>query len=101
MPSATLVLDSFRLRDRHGGNVSVEQVSDYPPAYLALREAVHGGSPLEIIVHDRTAAEWLRRAAAAYGPDHIELVELTPRALLADRWGIAVPTDISDHDILR
>ncbi len=101
MPASTIIIDVDHLLDDQKATAVVEKVSDYPYAYLALKEAIHGSSAISVHVRNRTVATWLARCAASYGDTHITLRTYTPRDALKDRWQIAIPLDVSDQNILQ
>ncbi len=101
MPASTIIIDVNHLLNDQKAAVVVEKVSDYPYAYLALKEAIHGGSAVSIHVRNRPAASWLAQCAASYGDTYITLRTYTPRDALKERWQVAIPPDVSDQDILQ
>lgn len=101
MPASTIIIDVNHLLDDQKATVVVEKVPDYSYAYLALKEAIHGGSAVLIHVRNRTVATWLGQCAASYGDTYITLRTYTARDALKDRWQIAIPLDVSDQDILQ
>ena len=101
MPNVTIIIDIDHLLDDQKATLVAEKVSDYPFAYLALREAIHSASTMSVQVRNRTLATWLARCAASYGETHITLLTYTPRDALKDRWQIDIPPDVSDQNILQ
>ncbi len=101
MPASTIFIDVNHLMDDQKATVVVEKVSDYPNAYLALKEAIHDGSAVFVHVRNRTVATWLAQCTANYGDTYITLRTYAARDALKDRWQIAIPPDVSDQDILQ
>jgi hypothetical protein len=101
MPTSTIFIDVNRLLDDQNATMVVEKVSDYPYAYLALKEAIHGGSAVFVHVRNHTVATWLSQCAASYGDTYITLRTYAARDALKDRWQIAIPPDVFDQDILQ
>ncbi len=101
MAQSTILIDVDRLLDDQKATTVVEKVADYPDAYLALREAIHNGSCVRLHVRHPTVATWLKRCADSYGDQHIVLRVYTPRAALQEQWGMKIPSEVSDQDILH
>ena len=101
MPASTIIIDVNHLLDDQKATIVAEKVSDYPYAYLALKEAIHNGSTASVHVRNPTVATWLARCAASYGDRYITLRSYKPRDALNERWQIAIPPNISDQDILQ
>src|SRR6266699_7232568 len=66
MPAATIIVDVNHLLNDQKATMVVEKVSDYPYAYLALKEAIHRGSTVSVHVRNPTVATWFARCAASY-----------------------------------
>lgn len=101
MPASIIIIDVNHLLDDQKATVVVEKVSDYPYAYLTLKEAIHKGSAVSVHVRNPTVATWLERCAASYGDRYITLRSYKPCDALKERWQIAIPPDVSDQDILQ
>ncbi len=101
MPDSTIIIDVNHLLDDQKATVVVEKVTDYPYAYLALKEAIHKGSTVSVHVRNPTVATWLAQCATSYGDAYITLRTYRPRDALKERWQIAIPPGVSDQDILQ
>jgi len=102
---ATIIVDTERLLPDAQVSVRVDNVGDYAAACLALRAWLHApdgqqGGPITIRVRNRSAAVWLRGVADAYGDSLMALRRYTPRDALAKRWATAVPSAVTDQDIM-
>ena len=95
----SITIDPDRLLPTTRGAVVVGSVGEYVPACAALRAALAGSDPVEICVHDRTAAVWLSTLAASYGPQRVTVRRYSARDALAERWQIAIPPSVTDVDI--
>lgn len=101
MPASTIIIDVNHLLDDQKAALVVEKASDYPDAYLALKEAIHRGNTISVHVRNRPVATWLAQCAASYGDTYITLRTYTPHDALKERWQVAIPPDVSDQDILQ
>ena len=97
--AATIILDPRRLLPPVAGATLVDSVAGYAPACLHLRSALQGADPVTIHVTERSASVWLSEFAAPYGEERIRLTAVTPRSILAERWGVPVPAGVSDAEI--
>jgi hypothetical protein len=79
MPQSTILIDIDRLLNDQKATKVVEKVTDYPDAYLALREAIHNDSCVTLYVRHPTVAIWLKQCADSYGDQLIALRFYTPR----------------------
>jgi len=82
-------------------HILVEAIADYVPAYARMAEALHAGRPLTVVVRHSTCAAWLRAAQEKYGPERIQVQEITCRGRLAELWGVEVSAWVSDEAIAR
>lgn len=98
MTGVTIILDTDKLRPPDAGATLVDSVAAYAAACLRLRDALAQSRPLTLHVTDRSAAAWLSQAAAAPS-DRVRLTTVTPRSILAERWGVPIPPAVSDADI--
>lgn len=78
----------------------VAQVSDYVPAVQRLKEAINQGQALQIIVQNPASAVWLKRMASSYNDTVVSYAQISARDLLAERWQVTLPQDVSDEAIL-
>jgi hypothetical protein len=73
----------------------VSGAADYVSACAALRDGV-----AEIWVRDRAVYAWLGHFAGIAGLDCV-FVELTPKAVLAERWLVEAPAWLDDDTVLE
>lgn len=97
--TAIILLDPDKLLPPVGGATVVGAISEYAPACLALRAALQGAGAISLHVTNRSVAAWLVQAAAPYSADQVRLTRVTPRSILSERWGMAIPAGVSDGDI--
>ncbi len=96
---ATIILDTDRLLPPLAEATAVASIADYAPACLKLRAAAQGADPAVLHVTQRNVAVWLSELAAQFGDDCIRLTTVTPRSILSERWGVTIPTGITDAEI--
>jgi len=101
MGSVQLYLDPAQILKPAPDHILVEGILDYVPAYARMAEALHAGQPLTVVVRHPTCAAWLRAAQDKYGPERIQVQEITCRSRLAELWGVEVPAWVSDDAIAR
>ena len=96
-----LYLDHAHILEPTPDCVLVEAIADYVPAYTRMAQALHAGRPLTVVIRHSTCAAWLRAAQDKYGPERIQVQEVTCRGRLAELWGVEVPAWVSDEAIAR
>ena len=96
---ATIILDTDRLLPPDAGAKAVASIADYASACLGLRSAAQGADPIVLHVTQRNVAAWLSEFAAPYADDRVRLMTVTPRSILSDRWGMTIPTGVTDAEI--
>jgi len=79
----------------------VLDIDEYARTCRDVSNAIHQGTQLDICVRDPHVADWLPKFVAKYDADHTRVIRLTPRLALAERWGIAIPDDVTNKDILN
>jgi len=83
-------LDHTRIIQPAPDQTLIEAIADYVPAYTRMVEAIHAGQPLTVVVRHPTCAAWLRAAQDKYGPERIQVREVTCRGRLAELWDSTV-----------
>lgn len=79
----------------------LEVVGHYPVRVQEILDALRKHKNYTMIVNHTTAARWLRNMAERY-PQGTFIFEIEDaRGALAKAWGIAVPSDVSNEDILQ
>lgn len=78
----------------------LNDVTDYVDAYSEMIRHIHESSPLNIVVRNRTVAQWFQKAKDKYGIGVIEIYQVTPRQQLEQKWGGVVPSNVSDQDVM-
>lgn len=96
-----LYLDHTRILKPTPDHILVEDIADYIPVYARMAESLHAGQPLTVVVRHPTCAAWLRAAQDKYGPQRIQVVEITHRGRLAGLWGVEIPDWVTDEAIAR
>ena len=94
-----LLLDYAGIIEPAQGQTVVTEIADYAPAYDGMARALHTQKNLQLIVRDHTCGAWFYVAQSKYGPEHIEIEEITFASQLAKRWAVTVPEWVSDAEI--
>ena len=100
MATVQLYLDPDGLIEPTADDFVLVNVADYAPAYVALTDALHADEPLRILVRHTACAAWLQVACAKYGSSQVSVHRVSYRQLLEERWGIEVPSWVSDADLV-
>jgi hypothetical protein len=101
MSSTQLYFDHARILKPAPAHILIETITDYVPVYARMVEAIHAGQPLTVVVRHPTCAAWLRAAQDKYGPERIQVHEITGRERLAELEGVEVPAWASDETSAR
>jgi hypothetical protein len=96
----TITLDADRLLEDSDADFTVDGAADYAQACVLIREALKKPGKTTIRVRNRAAGTWLTNRASAYGEKKVALHRYTPRVALEERWGVVVPPDVTDPDII-
>jgi len=99
MTAVTLLLDPNKLLPLAAESIRVDTISGYAPACLEIRTALQGLHSITLHVTHKNVAVWLSEFAAPYGDERVRLTAVTPRTILAERWGIPIPVGVTDADI--
>lgn len=91
-----LILDFDKLYD---GGDQILSVADYVRAYVILQQAANKSETVDLVVRDRTCAQWLRRALDKYGLPESSIVMYNARTATELAWNVRVPSSFSDADI--
>lgn len=91
-----LILDFDKLYD---GGVQIASVAEYVGAYRMLRQGVSSSEQVDLVVRDRTCAQWLQRALGKHGLDDSALVSYNARTATEKAWNVRIPSSYSDADI--
>jgi hypothetical protein len=79
----------------------VYSTSDYVKAYKLAIESLKATNPLKIIVKDPTAYAWLSKLKEKYSETALEVKEIRPSTLLAEKWGFKIPPDVTDQEVVE
>ena len=78
----------------------VYSTSDYVKAYKLTIESLKAKNAARIIVKDPTAYAWLSKLKEKYSETALEVKEIRPSTLLAEKWGFNTPPDVTDQEIV-
>jgi len=83
------------------GQEVLENLADYPRFYQRLLAFCPGSGQFVLIVHHPTALQWLKNLSQRY-PQGVYVFEtIDARGALAQQWGIEIPSNVSNEDILQ
>ena len=64
-------------------------------------ESLKAKNTAKIIVKDPTAYAWLNKLKEKYSETTLEVKEIRPSTLLAEKWGFTIPPDVTDQEIVE
>jgi len=79
----------------------VNSTSDYVKAYKSTTECLKAKKAAKIVVKDPTVFAWLSKLKEKYSGTVIEVKEIRPSTLLAEKWGFKVPPDVTDQEVVE
>ncbi|MGD0496186.1 MAG: hypothetical protein ABSB28_09140 [Candidatus Bathyarchaeia archaeon] len=79
----------------------VYSTSDYVRAYKLATESLKAKNAVRIIVKDHTAYAWLSKLKEKYSETNLEVKEIRPSTLLAEKWGFNIPPDVTDQEVVE
>jgi len=101
MSLVQVYLDHVHVIQPATDHILIGAISDYVLGYTRIVEALHAGRPLTVVVRHPTCAAWLRAAQDKYGPERIQVQEVTGRERLAELEGVEVPAWAGDETSAR
>jgi hypothetical protein len=81
--------------------IVVYSTSDYARAYKLATESLKTKKAAKIIVKNPTVYAWLSRLKEKYSETTLEVQEIKPSTLLAEKWGFNIPPDVTDQEIVE
>ena len=101
-PRVLITLDPNKLISTSPNTQSVEEIADYIPACLAVRNAlrVKQKTKLELLIHHKIVGVWLREWVKVYDSDLVQIRSYTACEALKESWGIDVPSEY-EREIVR
>ncbi len=91
-----LILDFDKLYE---GGTQVTSVAEYVRAYSELQKATRSSEIVDLVVRDKTCAQWLRRALNKHGVAESAIVDYNARTATEKAWNVQVPQSFNDADI--
>ena len=79
----------------------VDSTSDYVKAYRSATESLKSGKAAKIVVRDATVFAWLSKLKETYSEQILEVREIKPNTLLAEKWGFKIPQDVTEQEIVE
>ena len=82
-------------------SITVTSVSEYVRTYKLISDSLNENRPVKIIVKNPTVFAWLSKLNDKYPQEIIEIKEVKPRLLLAEKWGFNIPDEVRDEEIIE
>jgi len=101
MSKVTLIEDYYNLKNKSESDVIIEEVADYVTVYAKIHFCIHNAQNLNVIVRNRTCANWLKRMRLKYGKGLIGYKKYSPKTIIEEKWSVSVPDWVSDYEIMR
>jgi hypothetical protein len=79
----------------------VRQISEYPPVVKSCLANLSEGKNQTIILVQPVLLQWFKNMASRYPQGTFVFETLDARAALAQRWGMEIPTHVTNEDILQ
>lgn len=96
----TLVASSLGMDHAQSSDLVIASQDDYLLGYQRIVEAIHAKRDLQVLVRDKLVGKWLTVLARRYGPNHVQLSELTLHKQLQKQIGVEIPAHITDQQLL-
>lgn len=81
--------------------IVVYSTSDYVKAYKSATEFLKTKKAAKIVVRDPTVYAWLSKLKEKYSETVLEVKEIRPSTLLAEKWGFKIPPDVTDQEVVE
>ena len=81
------------------GEQTVANVSEYAGAYARLLAALQNNQDFRLVVRHQAVYQWLKNLAARYPQGVFVFETLDARQALAQKWGLAIPGEVSNAEI--
>lgn len=95
-----LVAQSLQSEFAEPVDLVIANQNDYLRGYHRIATAIHAAQDLSVLVKDKTVGRWLKVLAHRYGPDRVELTELTLHKQLRKQIGVEIPAHITEQQLL-
>ncbi len=78
----------------------VSSIAGYVSAYEKILEALAEGRDLKLYVRDATVMQWFVQMASRYPKESVKIESIDARCRLEELWGIPIPIEISNEEIV-
>jgi hypothetical protein len=78
----------------------VSSIAGYVSAYEKILKAFADGLNLTLYVRDATVMQWFVQMAGRYPRESVKIESIDARCRLEELWGIAIPTEVSNEEIV-
>jgi predicted protein tyrosine phosphatase len=78
----------------------VSSIAEYALAYEKILEAFTAGRDLTLYVRDATVMQWFAQMSSRYPQESFKIESIDARCRLEELWGIPIPKEISNEEIV-
>ena len=82
------------------GEQIISNISEYAEVYTRLLSAVQNSQDMRFIIHLQAVYQWLKNLATRYPQGTFLFETLDARQALAQRWGVSLPPEVRNQEIL-
>jgi hypothetical protein len=90
--------DALGLAKPQFGNI-VEDIKGYPSVYASILSTIYLNQDLEVYVYASPILQWFKNMSLRYPQGTFTFETIDARQTLAQKWALALPTDLKNEDI--
>lgn len=79
----------------------IYDTSGYVKGYKLIIDCIKSRNTTKVVVKNPTVFAWLRKVSEKYGEATLEIKEIRPCTLLAEKWGFVIPSDVTDEEVIE
>jgi hypothetical protein len=79
----------------------ISDTSDYVRTYKAITDCLKSQGSMKVVIRNPTVFAWFRKLSDKYGEESVEIKEVTPCTILAEKWGFSISADVTDEEIIE
>ena len=95
------VLSDFNQLSSPVNQIVLDKVSVYPDAYRLIMTSLQNQEDQIILVSHSAILQWIKNMSMRYPQGTFAFETIDARGALAQRWGIIIPENITNEDILQ
>lgn len=85
----------------HSQKKHISTIKEYPEVYLKILDVLNIHKDYSIVVQTEIIVHWLKKMAVRYPQGTFVFETIDARVALAQRWGIEIPSSVTNEDILQ